>query len=68
VGEPPEDGVEGEHRRGARAEAERFAASIDAELAAGDEDPSDDGFEDDELSAAGPISSELVAGPRDMDE
>ncbi|MFL6605134.1 MAG: SMC-Scp complex subunit ScpB [Steroidobacteraceae bacterium] len=45
-------------------EAEEFAASIDADLAAGD----DDGSEDDELSAAGPSSSELVAGPRDIDD
>jgi segregation and condensation protein B len=45
-------------------EAEEFAASIDADLAAGD----DDGSDDDELSAAGPGSSELVAGPRDIDE
>ena len=45
-------------------EAEEFAASIDAELAAGD----DDGSDDDELTAAGPGSSELVAGPRDIDD
>ena len=45
-------------------EAEEFAASIDADLAAGD----DDGSDDDELSAAGPSSSELVAGPRDIDD
>ena len=45
-------------------EAEEFAASIDADLAAGD----DDGSDDDELSAAGPGSSELVAGPRDIDD
>jgi segregation and condensation protein B len=45
-------------------EAEEFAASIDADLAAGDDDASDD----DELSAAGPGSSELVAGPRDIDD
>ena len=45
-------------------EAEEFAASVDADLAAGD----DDGSEDDELSAAGPDSSELVAGPRDIDD
>jgi segregation and condensation protein B len=45
-------------------EAEAFAASIDADLAAGD----DDGGDDDELSAAGPSSSELVAGPRDLDD
>ena len=44
-------------------EAEEFAASIDADLAAGDDDSSDD----DELSAEGPSSSELVAGPRDID-
>jgi hypothetical protein len=44
-------------------EAEEFAASIDADLAAGDDDNADDGSEDDELSAAGPTSSELVAGP-----
>ncbi|MDB6159612.1 MAG: hypothetical protein JWO04_3318 [Gammaproteobacteria bacterium] len=45
-------------------EAEEFAASIDADLAAGD----DDGSDEDELSAAGPGSSELVAGPRDIDD
>jgi segregation and condensation protein B len=45
-------------------EAEEFAASVDADLAAGD----DDGLDDDELSAAGPDSSELVAGPRDIDD
>ena len=45
-------------------EAEEFAASIDADLAAGD----DDGSDDDELSASGPGSSELVAGPRDIDD
>ena len=45
-------------------EAEEFAASVDADLAAGDDDSSDE----DELSAAGPDSSELVAGPRDIDE
>jgi segregation and condensation protein B len=45
-------------------EAEEFAASVDADLAAGD----DDGSDDDELSAAGPDSSELVAGPRDIDD
>jgi segregation and condensation protein B len=45
-------------------EAEEFAASVDAELAAGDDESSDD----DELSAAGPGSSELVAGPRNMDD
>jgi hypothetical protein len=49
-------------------EAEEFAASIDADLAAGDDDGSDEGSEDDELSAAGPNSSELVAGPRELDE
>jgi segregation and condensation protein B len=48
----------------ARHEAEEFAASVDADLAAGD----DDGSDDDELSAAGPDSSELVAGPRDIDD
>jgi segregation and condensation protein B len=52
----------------ASAEAEEFAASIDAELAAGDDELADDGSEDDELSAAGPTSGELVAGPRNMDE
>ena len=41
-----------------------FAAKIDADLARGDDDNSDD----DELSAEGPTSSELVAGPRDWDE
>jgi segregation and condensation protein B len=45
-------------------EAEEFAASIDADLAAGDDDASDE----DELSAAGPGSSKLVAGPRDIDD
>jgi len=45
-------------------EAEEFAASVDADLAAGDDDSSDE----DELSAAGPDSSELVAGPRDVDD
>jgi segregation and condensation protein B len=45
-------------------EAEEFAASIDADLAVAD----DDGSDDDELSAAGPGSSELVAGPRDIDD
>jgi len=45
-------------------EAEEFAASVDADLAAGEDDSSDE----DELSAAGPDSSELVAGPRDIDE
>jgi segregation and condensation protein B len=49
-------------------EAEEFAASIDAELASGDDDGSDDGTDEDELSAAGPTSGELVAGPRDWDE
>lgn len=48
----------------ALAEAEEFVASLDADLAAGD----DDGSDDEELSAAGPGSSELVAGPRDLDE
>jgi segregation and condensation protein B len=45
-------------------EAEEFAASVEADLAASDDDASDD----DELSAAGPGSSELVAGPRDIDD
>ena len=45
-------------------DAEEFAASVDADLAAGDDDSSDE----DELSAAGPDSSELVAGPRDIDD
>jgi segregation and condensation protein B len=45
-------------------EAEEFAASVDADLAAGDDDSSDE----DELSAAGPDSTELVAGPRDIDD
>jgi segregation and condensation protein B len=49
---------------GALQEAEEFAAAVDAELANSD----DDGSEDDELSAAGPTSSELVAGPRDIDD
>jgi segregation and condensation protein B len=62
-------GVDG-HRAhdSALQEAEEFAASIDADLAAGDDDGADDGSDDDELSAAGPTSSELVAGPRDMDD
>ena len=47
----------------ARQEAEDFVASVDADLAEGE----DDGSDDDELSAAGPDSSELVAGPRDFD-
>jgi segregation and condensation protein B len=45
-------------------EAEEFAATVDADLAAGD----DDGSDEDELSAAGPDSSELVAGPREIDD
>lgn len=45
-------------------EAEEFAAGVDAALAAGD----DDGSDEEELSAAGPGSSELVAGPRDIDD
>jgi segregation and condensation protein B len=45
-------------------DAEEFAASVDADLAAGDDDSSDE----DELSAAGPDSSELVAGPRDIED
>jgi segregation and condensation protein B len=44
-------------------DAEEFAAAVDAELASAD----DDGAEEDELSAAGPASGELVAGPRDLD-
>jgi segregation and condensation protein B len=48
----------------AQHEAEEFVANIDAELAAGDDDSTDD----DELSAAGPGSSELVAGPRELDD
>jgi segregation and condensation protein B len=44
-------------------DAEEFAATVDAELANGD----DDAAEEDELSAAGPASGELVAGPRDLD-
>jgi segregation and condensation protein B len=39
-------------------------ASVDADLAAGD----DEGADDDELSAAGPSSRELVAGPRGLDD
>jgi segregation and condensation protein B len=46
----------------AEASAKEFAASVEAELA-GDEESS----EDDELSAAGPSASELVAGPYDRD-
>jgi segregation and condensation protein B len=49
---------------GANLEAEKFAASIEADLAAGDDDSADD----DELSASGPGSSELVAGPRNLDD
>lgn len=45
-------------------EAEEFAASLDADLAAGDDDVTDD----DELSAADPGSSELVAAPRGLDD
>jgi segregation and condensation protein B len=48
----------------ARHDAEEFAASVDADLAAGD----DDGSDDDELSAEGSGSHELVAGPRDIDD
>ncbi|MBS0422491.1 MAG: SMC-Scp complex subunit ScpB [Proteobacteria bacterium] len=44
-------------------EAEEFVASVDADLA-GDDESSDE----DELSAAGPDASELVAGPRDIDD
>jgi len=43
-------------------EAEEFVASLDANLASDDEE----GQEEDELSAAGPGSGELVAGPRDL--
>ena len=49
---------------GALHEAEEFVATMDADLAAGEEEAA----EDDELSAAGRNSSELVAGPRDMDD
>ncbi|MGH8137317.1 MAG: SMC-Scp complex subunit ScpB [Steroidobacteraceae bacterium] len=60
-----------QHDEGARSgsgekalqEAEEFAASIEADLAAGDDDAADD----EELSAADPGSSELVAGPRELD-
>ncbi len=45
-------------------EAEEFVASVNAELEAGEDDSADE----DELSAAGPGSSELVAGPRNIDE
>jgi segregation and condensation protein B len=58
------DGVSVGAPQSALHEAEEFAAVVDADLAAGD----DDGSEDDELSAAGPTSSELVAGPRDLDD
>jgi segregation and condensation protein B len=58
------DATDGVGAGGALQEAEEFAAAVEAELANGD----DDGSEDDELSAAGPTSSELVAGPRDMDD
>jgi segregation and condensation protein B len=51
---------EGEHA----SEAEKFVASIDADLAAGDDDSSDE----DELSAVGPSSGEMVAGPRDLND
>jgi segregation and condensation protein B len=53
---------EGDHS--AESEAEKFAATIDAELAGGDDDAADD----DELSAADPGSTELIAGPRDLDD
>ena len=45
-------------------EAEEYAANVDADLAAVDDDSSDE----DELLAAGPDSTELVAGPRDIDD
>jgi hypothetical protein len=48
----------------AASEAEEFVARVDADLEAVDEDSSDD----DELSAAGTGSSELIAGPRNIDE
>jgi segregation and condensation protein B len=48
----------------AQNEAKKFAASIEADLAAGDDDSADD----DELSASGPGSSEWVAGPRSLDD
>jgi segregation and condensation protein B len=63
---PDAEAVDASHAatHSARHEAEEFAASVDAELAAGD----DDGSDEDELSAAGPGASELVAGPRDLDD
>jgi segregation and condensation protein B len=45
-------------------EAEKFASRLEADLAAGD----DDGADDEELSASGPGSSELVAGPRGLND
>lgn len=48
----------------AASEAEDFVASLDAELASGDDDSSDE----DELSAAPAGSSELVAGPPNIDD
>jgi segregation and condensation protein B len=56
--------LKGAPANSARAEAEKFAANIDAELAAGDDDSGDE----DELSAEGPSSSQLIAGPRDLDD
>jgi segregation and condensation protein B len=50
--------------RDAAHEAEEFVARVDADLAAGDDEAADD----DELSAAGPASNGLVAGPRDLDD
>jgi segregation and condensation protein B len=49
--------------KSAEASAKEFAAGVDAELA-GDEEAS----EEDELSAAGPSSRELVAAPYDRDD
>jgi segregation and condensation protein B len=57
------DNTSGKSGDSALHEAKKFAAGIDAELAAADDDTSDE----DELAAAGPSSSGLVAGPRDWD-
>jgi segregation and condensation protein B len=66
IGDPVAEAHElkGAPANSARAEAEKFAANIDAELAAGDDDSGDE----DELSAEGPSSSQLIAGPRDLDD
>jgi segregation and condensation protein B len=66
VGDPVAEAHElkGAPVNSARAEAEKFAANVEAELAAGDDDSGDE----DELSAEGPGSSQLIAGPRDLDD